>query len=352
MVCGMALYAQYPTQYQSFIPLEFNYTENFSQRSGNLLTVNYDQNDEAVFGVNYRRALFPLHRKYASLTGQNLVYALYSLDSLIKTDNSYSVKFSDLAGLTLDSISIRLGHVKHSGGNDTLILSLISLTTGNFPGGSLLYSDTLVISSSLSPAGILTNTNTFTWSPGYLLDDQPVGLKIEFTGSVQDTLALLGGYGIYPAPNTCTDDSLDKARKSNFYANSYAYWSNYNLILPTAVGGDLFYNCDSLITKDTSDSESYIQNWAVTSYVSAPEIGIEQENDELLTIYPNPSGNIVYVKSVDPVDGIRIYNGSGALVKTLQSQAFVDVTDLNNGIYIFALDYENKTVRKKVVVLR
>jgi hypothetical protein len=350
LFCLVQVHAQYVGQQGSIIPVSFQYTT--VERSGNALTINYDQSDETIFGVNYKRALFPIHKRYGTLPGQNLVYAAYTLDSLIKTDNSYNLPFANVNGLVLDSMEIQLGHVKHSGTNDTLFLSLLALDTVNFPGGTLLFQDTLVISAALSPGNVLTNTVALSWKPNYTMNNQPLGVRIEFTGSLTDTLALMSGYGIYPAPNACTDSSWDKARKSFFYPNSYAYYSNYNLLLPTAVQGDVFYNCDSSLVKDTADGESYIQNWGITSYVSAPEIGIEPQTMGYLTIYPNPAGNIIYTKGVEYLAAAKVYNGTGVCVKTFVNPASMDITDLNNGIYIFAFEYENKTIYKKVVVQR
>jgi len=342
------IYAQYQGSNPTIIPVEFNY--NGVARSGNSMTINYDESDELFWGANYQRALFPIHRGYDTIAGQNLVYGMYTLDSLIKSDNTYTIAFGNITNLVLDSMDIELGHVKHSGTNDTLFFTLLGLDTVNFPNGLVEYKDTVVLTSALSPLNVLTNTYSLRIKPDFFMGNQPIGLKMEFVGSLQDTLALLGGYGIFPAPNSCTDSSWDKARKSLFYANSYAYYSNFNLILPTNLGGDVFYNCDTLLTKDTADSESYIQNWAITSYVSAPTIGINEEQTPGLTIYPNPASNIIQVNSVVPYTGIRIFNGSGSCIKTITNATFIDVAHFNNGIYIFAIDYENKTVHKKVVI--
>ena len=349
---GVAVHAraQYIGTYTDMVPVLFEYDD--VERAGNAMTINYDQSDELIYNPNYKRALFPIHRGYDTLNGQHLVYALYTLDSLIKSDNSYLVPFANVSGLVLDSMDIELGHVKHGAGNDTIFLTLLGLDTVNFPNGPVAGGDTLVLNASLSASGILTNTYTLRWKPNYTMNSQPIGLKIEFVGSMQDTLALMGGYGIYPAPNSCSGVPRDKARKSFFYLNSYAYWSNYHLILPTNVQGDLFYDCNGNVIKDTSDSESYIQNWSVTSYVSAPQIGIENEETVHLTIYPNPAGNIIYIKTVDIIHLARVYNYAGTCVKTFTRPTYMDVTDLNNGIYIFAFEYENNTVHKKVVIQR
>lgn len=346
---AVCLQAQYLGSQPQGIPVNFQYDD--VERSGNSMTINYDQSDAIIFGVNYKHSLFPIHRGYDSIPGQNLVYGAYTLDSLLKSDNSYVIPFNAISGLVLDTMDIQLGHVKHSGANDTLFLTLVALTTNNFPGGATLFTDTVVINSALSSGNILTNTTTLRWKPNYLMNNTPVGFKIEFVGSLQDTLALLGGYGIYPAPNMCTDSiGSDKARKSVYYANSYAYWSNFSLILPTSVGGDIFYDCNGNFTADSTDSESYIQNWAITSYVSAPQIGIEPVEDARLTIYPNPASNIIFIKGVDNIGNAAVYNCSGALVKTFANPMMLDVADLNNGIYIFAFQYENRTVHKKVVI--
>ncbi len=131
------------------IPTSFSYQE--IERSGNAMTINYDQSDELIFGTNYKRALFPIHRGYSNIAGQNLVYAMFTLDSLIKSDNSYQVPFSNINGIVLDSMDFQLSHVKHSLTNDTIILTLLSLDTVNFPNGATLLTDTLVFNSPLSP---------------------------------------------------------------------------------------------------------------------------------------------------------------------------------------------------------
>lgn len=333
------------------IPVSFHYSD--VERSGNAMTVNYDQSDEFIWGLNYKRALLPIHRGYdANDSLQNIVYASYTLDSLIKPDNSYILPFANVSGLVLDSLDIELGHVKYSAFNDTLILTLVQLDTVNFPGGPSLYADTIILNAALSAGNILTNTVALRWKPNYIMNNQPIGVRIEFTGSLQDTLALMAGYGIYPSPNSCTVVPLDKARKSFFYPNSYAYWSNYNMILPTNIQGDLFYDCNGNIIKDTSDSENYAQNWSITSYVSAPAIGIETEYIYPLTIYPNPAGNIIYIKGVDIIAKASVYNSTGACIKVYIEPNYIDVSDLNNGIYIFTFQYENQTVHKKVVIQR
>ncbi len=275
---------------------------------------------------------------------------MYTLDSLIKSDNSYSVSFGNITNLVLDSMDIELGHVHHSGSNDTIFFTLVALDTVNFPDGAIMFKDTLVLTSPLSSGNILTNTVALRWKPNFTMGNAPIGLQIEFVGSIQDTLALMSGYGIFAAPNSCTGIPRDKARKSLFYPNSYAYWSNYNLILPTNAGGDLFYDCNGNVLLDTSDSESYIQNWSISSYVSAPSIGIEEEGQVELTIYPNPVSNIVYIKTVLPYNRLTIYNSSGQRILTTSNTPNIDLTDLNNGIYIFAIEYEHTTVHRKVVI--
>lgn len=347
---SLSLKAQFPGTFTQAIPVDFSYDQ--VNRSGNPLTINYDESDELIYGLNYQRKLFPVHRGYDTIPGQHIVYALYTMDSLIKTDNSYTIPFYDAPGIMLDSLEMVLGHVNHSGGNDTLIITLLKLDAAHFPNDTIELVDTIVLSTPLSPGNVLTNTVNYRWYPSYWMNDQPFGIKLEFTGSLQDTLALMGGYGIWPAPNACTNSSWDKSRKSFFYANSYVYWSDFNLILPTAAGGDLFYNCDTIPTKDTADSESYIQNWAITSYISAPEIGLSDEDQFYLTIYPNPASNIVYFKNVDMIDRVMVYNAAGELVLTGLGVNKLEITGLTNGIYIFALQHENRTFYKKLVVQR
>ena len=58
----------------------------------------------------------------------------------------------------------------------------------------------------------------------------------------------------------------------------------------------------------------------------------------------------MYLKGVDMADRVHVYDCSGACIKSYIYTSSLDVTDLNNGIYIFAIEYEKRTVHKKVVI--
>lgn len=339
------LRAQFPLTYNDAIPVSYSYDQ--VDRSGNPFIINYDMSDELIFGVNYARWLNPIHARYDTTS---LNYALFAVDSIISTDNTYFIPFSAAPGIVLDSVDIVLAHVNHSSQNDTLVLTILKLDNNNFPNDSVKMVDTVVLGSPLSPGNFLTNLYTYRWYTNYDMNDQPFGIKIEFFGSLQDTMAILNGHGKAPMPNTCMSLGYDDAIKSFFYPNSYGYYAEYNLILPTAAGGDIFIDCNLNSMKDSLDSESYLQNWSITSYVSAPEIGLDDEETIHLTIYPNPAGNIVYFGNVDKVDAVNVFNASGALVKSANSVNKLEITDLPNGIYIFALQHEKNTVYKKLVV--
>lgn len=82
-------------------------------------------------------------------------------------------------------------------------------------------------------------------------------------------------------------------------------------------------------------------------------LGVEDVllDDEIL-LYPNPTSGIVFIKSDNNISKVTIYNQTGALIKTINSndnsnELKINVSDLLNGLYIFELQNESKKLLKK-----
>ncbi|MBP1646478.1 MAG: hypothetical protein H6Q16_2056 [Bacteroidetes bacterium] len=104
-----------------------------------------------------------------------------------------------------------------------------------------------------------------------------------------------------------------------------------------------------------------IQNWvasltnilAYNCYVGLQNNGFTDEN--LITIYPNPASNIVNLEIKDvskEILKLNIYNILGVLVKTetISNNNQINISDLNNGIYLLALKSKDFTTKQKLII--
>lgn len=80
----------------------------------------------------------------------------------------------------------------------------------------------------------------------------------------------------------------------------------------------------------------------------------ELNNLDLITLYPNPSYNVINLSSSNNIifNTIQIVDINGRIIKSIDSnQTFVqiDVTDLNSGVYFVNIESEEGTTTKKFV---
>lgn len=69
-----------------------------------------------------------------------------------------------------------------------------------------------------------------------------------------------------------------------------------------------------------------------------------------IKVYPNPANQIVSISSSNPVESVKIYSISGALVKTIKNPSQIDVSNWSKGLYFFVLQIENQYVTKEILV--
>jgi hypothetical protein len=89
-----------------------------------------------------------------------------------------------------------------------------------------------------------------------------------------------------------------------------------------------------------------------SAYALIP-VGIEETNDNLFRIYPNPASNMVTIESTVAFTRIRVFGNSGQIVLNEQIKALnyqIDVSQLEKGIYFISLETENGNLIRKLTV--
>lgn len=79
-------------------------------------------------------------------------------------------------------------------------------------------------------------------------------------------------------------------------------------------------------------------------------LGIEENNANLFSIYPNPTNGLLIINSASTVSEISVYNNLGQLLFTSKEKNQIDISTLSQGIYFAKIKGENgQTETKKVV---
>lgn len=322
-----------------------------SEKSGGSLVINYDLSDETDAGnLNYKRAIWPLNQNYDTLSSDSLfTYIICGFDSLINPTNTYTLSYNTIPSFQIDSIWISIGHENNSGINDTLIIQLITLNTLGYPFSQIMWEDTFVFSSGISPSNQWTNALILRIAPGFnWTNSLKPAVKLLYKAPLQDTLGVVAGYRF---SGSCGSELA--AQWSAFYPNSYAYWTGFNTLIPTSTGGDIYYDCDANLQFDSlTDGRNYIQNWHIGLQITAPEIGLE-DPQVLLTpeIYPNPASDWLYIQSDQPVLHVEIFNTQGiSVLSTNNITGNISLHNLNNGIYFIHIKSTTHSYVKKLLV--
>jgi hypothetical protein len=194
--------------------------------------------------------------------------------------------------VTIDTIFVLFSHENNSGLEDSIMLELRELDANNniLPNNSLVWSDTLVTNSSLSPGG--------SWvGPGALaflslpcghqtLEDQKIGLNFRYIAPKQDTMGLLASYSINP--NGPLTPPNDKALKTKFPHNYFRWMGILN---------DGIYNTSGITYGNPPSGEDTaffkIQNWQMWFAVTFEDVTTATQEKMILPLgldqnYPNP----------------------------------------------------------------
>jgi len=90
------------------------------------------------------------------------------------------------------------------------------------------------------------------------------------------------------------------------------------------------------------------QTITVTQAVAGPT-GISDKEEDAISIFPNPTSNKLYISGLRKITLVSIYSATGVLVSKQLADNKVDVTELNNGIYLIRFETENGIVVKRFV---
>jgi hypothetical protein len=84
----------------------------------------------------------------------------------------------------------------------------------------------------------------------------------------------------------------------------------------------------------------YFQTFAIIS---------ENVNDLEVSVYPNPTSNLLNFTSNHEIDLIEIYDLSGKRINSFVNTKSIDISNYNSGVYIVKIFSDENVATKKVI---
>jgi PKD repeat protein len=158
-----------------------------------------------------------------------------------------------------------------------------------------------------------------------------------------DTLLALGGSATFVNQSTGAPTSYTWTFQGGVPATS-------NLATPPAVT----YNSQGRKNVTLYVSNSFGNNTLTkTGYIYVGGVGINELNENAVSIFPNPAKDVLTVKANSNIKEIQIFNATGQMVinqKVNAKTITINTTSLSTGLYSMKAVLINGTINKKVVI--
>lgn len=103
--------------------------------------------------------------------------------------------------------------------------------------------------------------------------------------------------------------------------------------------GKIVFTGDKMSLTDVNGNllaESEIDDVRKIVFVKEATKEITPQNEEEISVYPNPTSNILYINGLNKHEKVHLFDTNGKLVKSCQ-ETELDMNDLSNGIYLLQI---------------
>ena len=111
------------------------------------------------------------------------------------------------------------------------------------------------------------------------------------------------------------------------------------------------YNINLVATNDTGCKDTTDLSYLV---LNVPITGLTERFSDEIDMYPNPTDGYIHLNGLKSFRNLELINLTGQLAKSFNqnsgSKVILDVTDLDNGLYILKGKYNKKTFSRKVLI--
>ncbi len=141
---------------------------------------------------------------------------------------------------------------------------------------------------------------------------------------------------------TSLDCSVNQLASLNISNGNNINITNFNAVENTEL------NC---IEVDDVDYANNAPNWFKDNWAAYSEeciLGLEDNTQISFTIYPNPTQDILFIETQQPIESIKTYNLQGQQIKEGTSNS-LDVSQLTHGLYFVQIVIDEQSLTKKFI---
>jgi hypothetical protein len=110
---------------------------------------------------------------------------------------------------------------------------------------------------------------------------------------------------------------------------------------------DYLTNGFSEYENNMSDHRPVAMSFEMTNSLSLDELN----QAILFSVYPNPSHDIIYIRTIESIQEINIYSLSGQqVIHQLGAYKQINISELSEGLYLIELVNKNKRSYQKILV--
>jgi hypothetical protein len=280
--------------------------------------------------------------------------------------NSFSS--NAVQSFAIDTAYIRLYHENNSGNEDTLIISLKNVTPTGTPGGTVLWADTVITSTSLTTpnTGSTYGFLTFGFPINYTVG--PGGkfsLYVDYYGASIDTFGLISSNTTNNIPCASASAGNEMLTSEVFPSAFYRFWQSTSIsgINPNGSGtGGLYIDCDGDLVADWL-TEQAVMTWSIwISGTLTENTGIdEEEAGAMVKAYPNPAKDFTTIEytlresaavsvMITDLTGKVVYSNDLGTRDAGTGNVIINTSALSNGVYMYTLIVNNKKVTRRIIV--
>ena len=182
-------------------------------------------------------------------------------------------------------------------------------------------------------------------------------LLYDFTANVGDSLVC--GYGDYFVLDSISIEQIGGVDRKKFWFGLEYDFTGEPYAMETwieGIGSDLgllycgsYYFCGGYYRALCFHQDGELI-WQNPEYDACVITSVEEINDKVISVYPNPAMEIVTIDGVEASE-VQVYNALGQLVKTVRDANEISVAGLAEGVYLVRImDIEGKNHVTRVAV--
>ena len=182
-------------------------------------------------------------------------------------------------------------------------------------------------------------------------------LLYDFTANVGDSLVC--GYGDYFVLDSISIEQIGGVDRKKFWFGLEYDFTGEPYAMETwieGIGSDLgllycgsYYFCGGYYRALCFHQDGELI-WQNPEYDACVITSVEEINDKVISVYPNPAMETVTIDGVEAAE-VQVYNVLGQLVKTVRGTNEIDLSGLVDGVYLLRImDAERKTFMARMIV--